>query len=267
MSPLADIRVGNSRHILYYLEDQLAVLDRANTWYLDSTFKITKRPFQQLFSVHAFVKGDSGQQKQVPLAFFMMSSRTKRDYKKVLKRLKKTLPSSGSRVEEMVVDFESGMWSAIRLVFPEVHVRGCLFHWNQAVWRHCQQFGLVIPFNTDVSFRQYIKKLMALPFLPHEHIPRAFYKLQERTNSPPLIQLCEYIESTWIISTKWAPSSWTVFLQSTRTNNDVEGWHRRINFKAGRHGLHFYKLVHLLHREASLVSVQMKLIKESKLAR
>ncbi|KAH3748838.1 hypothetical protein DPMN_183294 [Dreissena polymorpha] len=34
--------------------------------------------------------------------------------------------------------------------------------------------------------------------------------------------------------------------QTVRTNNDVEGWHRRINTRAGRADLGFYMLVPLI---------------------
>ena len=94
----ADIRDGDCRHIVFCTGDQLSVLDRARTWYMDSTFKVVKRPFTQLLSIHAFVKGDSGEQKQIPLVFGLMSSRTKRSYKKVLKKVKTLMPSGGSQL-------------------------------------------------------------------------------------------------------------------------------------------------------------------------
>lgn len=43
-------------------------------------------------------------------------------------------------------------------------------------------------------------------------------------------------------------------MQSVRTNNDIEGWHRSLNRRvAGRYGLPLYMFVALLHKEARLM--------------
>ena len=60
----------------------------------------------------------------------------------------------------------------------------------------------------------------------------------------------------------------SVFMQSVRTNNDLEGWHRGLNSRAsGKSGLPFYLLVKFLYREARLTSLQMRLVSERKLKR
>jgi hypothetical protein len=62
------------------------------------------------------------------------------------------------------------------------------------------------------------------------------------------MDLTKYIEKTWITSSVWPVHSWSVFMRPTRTNNDVEGWHHRLNKdkKVGRtkkvHGFLFRKL-------------------------
>jgi hypothetical protein len=79
-----DVRVGDSRHLLFASDDQLAILKKAKRWYLDGTFKVVREPFTSLFSIHAFVRsGDCA--KQLPLVYVLMSSRRTRDYVAVLK--------------------------------------------------------------------------------------------------------------------------------------------------------------------------------------
>ena len=57
-------------------------------------------------------------------------------------------------------------------------------------------------------------------------------------------------------------------MQSIRTNNDFEGWHHSLNRRAaGQCGLPLYMFVALLHKEASLVSVQIRLVSERRLKR
>ena len=44
--------------------------------------------------------------------------------------------------EKFHIDFEAGMLKAIERVFPDSEVKGCLFHFTQAVWRKVQAVGL-----------------------------------------------------------------------------------------------------------------------------
>ena len=110
----------------------------------------------------------------------------------------------------------------------------------------------------------YLHKLYALPFLYSEHIQEAFTKLQEKALSVGFCSLCDYICSTWIESTVSRPpppQSWSVFNQSVRTNNDVEGWHGRLNYRAGN-GNPPFCIVVLLDRESHLLKLQLQLARE-----
>lgn len=73
--------------------------------------------------------------------------------------------------------------------------------------------------------------------------------------------------ATWLESTVWPPSTWSVFGCSVRSNNDVEGWHRRLNAKAQHGQLNLYLLLSLLASEAAIVNVTVTAMKESAVVR
>ena len=107
---------------------------------------------------------------------------------------------------------------------------------------------------------------MALPFLPHETVAATFDSLKPEAKTEPLQQFISYIEENWIRSTVWPPKCGSVFMQSIRTNNDIEGWHHSLNRRvAGRYGLPLYMFVALLHKEARLMLLEIRLVSERKL--
>ena len=109
---------------------------------------------------------------------------------------------------------------------------------------------------------------MALPFLPHGEIEPMFVRLHAQATTAILQRFMEYISETWIYSNTWPPSSWSVFMKAVRTNNDVEGWHNSLNRRAsGRCQMAFYLLINLLHSEARLTALHVRLVSEQKLKR
>ena len=83
---------------------------------------------------------------------------------------------------------------------------------------------------------QVCREMMALPLLPHEHIVAAFDLLAARVTAttPMLLELVAYMRSTWITGAVFTPRDWCVYRQVVRTNNDVEGWHYRLNHRGKR---------------------------------
>ncbi|XP_060561257.1 uncharacterized protein LOC132721027 isoform X1 [Ruditapes philippinarum] len=106
---------------------------------------------------------------------------------------------------------------------------------------------------------KYLRQLMALPFLPVNHIVPTFRELQGQATNPQIVAFCIYLESQWIGNPSFPVSLWCVFRQPVRTNNDVEGWHHRIDRKAGGCSMSFYRLVPLLRREADTVGQTLQL--------
>ncbi|XP_076113413.1 uncharacterized protein LOC143081063 [Mytilus galloprovincialis] len=171
---VGDITVRDKRHIMFATQEQLQLLQTAKKWYLDGTFKVVKKPFYQLFSIHAFIQKDNCM-KQIPLLFVLMSRREKKDYKAVFTRLVELIPQH--RVQAFCLDFEAGAWSAVKSVFPNADIKGCAFHWGQAVMRKVANLGLKTAYSADKAVNVFIKKVLALPYLPAGHIIPAYRQL------------------------------------------------------------------------------------------
>ena len=195
-----------------------------------------------------------------------MSSRKKRDYKHVLQSIVDLADTVA--VERVTVDYEHAIWRTIPKVFPTVTIHGCGFHWAQAVWRQVQAHGLQVAYRQDCGTHRFIRKLLALPYLPCEDVTTAFDELISSTAlTPNLITLVAYIRNQWITSTIFPPPSWSVYKGNVRTNNDVEGWHNRLNSHAGKSQLPFYVLTTLLKEEAEDIDMTLKLVSDRKIKR
>lgn len=52
-------------------------------------------------------------------------------------------------MDTFIVDFEAGMWQGLRDVFEEPQIRGCAFHFGQALFRKVQELGLQVIISND----------------------------------------------------------------------------------------------------------------------
>jgi len=259
-----DIKIDGQRHLIFATDYMLQLLGKADTWYMDGTYKIVKAPFLQLFSIHAFVRTREVI-KQIPLCFVVMSAKRERDYEVVLRTIRQKIRQRPV-VQDVVTDFEKSLWKAVEIVMPGVRHRGCVFHWSQAVWRQMQKVsGLIAQYKRHGDAYRALRLVFALPFLPAENIVAAFSSMTAKLEEFGFRKVVKYIHKAWIVSNRWPPRTWSVFNQAIRTNNDLEGWHHRINRKAQRADLNLYLLIQLLYSESKMVVVNIRLISDKKI--
>jgi len=70
--------------------------------------------------------------------------------------------------------------SNIKSHFPEAQIHGCFFHLCQSVWRKVQSMGFENRYKTDEQFREKIKMVTALAFVPVADVTEKFDSLMEQ---------------------------------------------------------------------------------------
>ena len=258
------------RIIILSSRKMLTLLKAAEYWFCDGTYKVVRKPFYQLWSIHVFIQSGHSM-KQIPVAFVLMSHRRQKDYETVLYHLRRKVGSFN--IQRVVLDFEAAAWQAFRSYMPHVTVKGCMFHFTQAIFRKVQLQGLQASYNEKSDVYRLCKSLMALPMLPELVIVEAFEALIENVYTAHIeadnrVQhLVEYVRKTWIESRLFTPRSWCWFNEGVRTNNDTEGWHNKLNTEARSSKLPTYRLISILGSQANLVTIQVGMVKLGKLRR
>ena len=69
----------------------------------------------------------------------------------------------------------------------------------------------------------------------------------------------------WIDNSIYTVRRWSVYKKHTRTNNDVEGWHYKLNTTVNKGKTNIYQLIHILHVLASEILLQCTLICANKI--
>ena len=75
--------------------------------------------------------------KQVPVLFVVMSGKRTVDYAAIFEWIKSSSDNQMA-VKTITADFEAAVWKAAKNTFHGISLHGCLFHWNQAVYRKIQ---------------------------------------------------------------------------------------------------------------------------------
>ena len=237
--------------------------------YCDGTFDISPTFFKQVYTFHVIINGTN-----IPLAYALLPNKNQVTYKKVFKMIKsylKILP------ESINMDFEKAAMNAAKLVF-KCKIYGCFFHLSQSFWRRVQKLGLVKKWYSS-EFRNSFKKMQALAFLPVKDTVEGF-EILKNSCPPSFNPLLVYLENNYIgklkknslsfrVEPRFPIETWNlhnrVKKNLPRTNNNVEGWHSRIQADTRKH-LTVPKVVELFRQEQSLAETDyIKLLNGEKL--
>lgn len=185
-----------------------------------------------------------------PLIWILMTRRTIDAYTSALNFVKKNIIDLDGAAG-IIIDYENAMRIALKNVFPNIPVYGCLFHFTQALYRKMAsmpELFKIVRSNQDAKFL--FRKFLALAFLPADKVKDVFVLLLrealETYKFNEFAPFIEYFKNQWLIRVK--PVHFSVFKLETRTTGSAEAFNGKINKTFRTHGA-FFQFVEALQNE------------------
>jgi len=242
---------GDNRRILIFGSQRLLEkLKGAQWWVADGTFKACPPPFRQLYTVHARVNGTFP-----PCLFAFLPNKRQVTYEAFWGAVRELVTGEGP--QQALLDFEQASLNGFRSKFDDSEVKGCFFHFCQAIIKRVAELGLKKAyFCRESKVRLSIKSLMALSTVPEEDVVHAFETLlnsdifpgndesddeddeRRQREAEKMQDLVSSVERTYIRgrnnqAPRFAIELWNTreaaLTKSPRTTNGAEGWHSSVN--------------------------------------
>ena len=255
-----DINGGTPNRIVGFSSNQLIrALAETDRLQIDGTFNCVPNIFEMLTIIHGKVLGV-----WEPLAFFLMPNKQQVTYEAMWHYLHdacRQLTGHYPMCNYFLADFElasiaaiSGRWP----VHPPPTIKGCLFHFNQAVLRNTQRLGLQIAYQQDPDVQKMVRRLMALPLVQIDHLDEAFTDVIMADMPEPghaahqnCHALLDYFLTTWLQpNARYNRQMWNHFNEDAdRTINAAESRHHALNSISRNHRLNVHEFVKELRVE------------------
>ena len=137
--------------------------------YADGTFKIAPDLFLQVYTIHCVVEG-----RCLPMVCCLLPRKTADIYEKLLRVVQKKMTRPP---KSFTSDFELALIKAVLLIWPEVSIYLCFFHFKQTMWRKIQDlfrdlFNELKESTTLSEASKYPQRSQAdsREYLPHQYI-------------------------------------------------------------------------------------------------
>ena len=198
----------------------------------------------------------------IPLAYGLIPGRTNSLYTTLFEALDRFGPYNPRSV---LCDYEIGLHNAVTNKWPNTTLRGCHFHYTQALWRHLQRVDLVPEYQVENSpIRVAFKMLTALPFVPENLITTAWRQLRP-TLPQNMATFIDYYESTWVGTAHADPlfphsrcnQNDATALLLPRSSNIAEGWHHDFNAMISGSNPSMWNFLQCLKNEQNITDVKM----------
>lgn len=254
-----DSTIEGERIFIFGVENARWHLESASINFMDGTFDICSAQFVQLYSIHIDAGSNHEETNVQPIIFALLPRKTEATYKRLFQTIKNWAPKWKPNL--IKIDFEVAAINALRSVNRTTKISGCNFHFMQCLWRKIQEIGLAREYRENEEIKRFCRMCGALSLIPLEFVVDGWLAIfGEAPESDKLRQFADYFIDQWLDNDKMNIDVWNVSKQRHRTNNVVEGWHRRMNKFVGRNTPNIYYLVGKLREEAIHSSFILKQI-------
>jgi hypothetical protein len=185
-----------------------------------------------------------------------LPDKTQLTYKTIFEKVKEVILQKYKTIhlKKVMADFESALLNQIKATFSMAVIKGCWFHFNQAIMRKLFNLGKSIVFKINLKysliyskgfkleyfnnfdFKIWVRRFGALALLPIGNLMEAWKIIIDTILVPKtteLVKFIKYIVDVWIIGKKgsnFSPEVWNCHeCIGHRTNNNLEGFHSQLN--------------------------------------
>ena len=252
---------AEDRILIFGTAQNLRYLCLATEIFMDGTFKSAPEMFTQVYSIHVKVM-----ECMVPVVVALLPKRDTQTYRRMFQLLQQAAERFGHRLQPQTVciDFEKAMIECVNQLFPSSRIRGCLFHFTQAIWRKVQALGLTNKYTENQSFNRLVRRSSALPLIPLESVDEVWMEALNELTDEDVIPFMDYVTTTWVDTSAaiFPKEMWNHFdnIDGFRTNNHLEAWHGVLNRELGRPHPNIYKLIELLQTKQQEVEHKLRLL-------
>lgn len=221
--------VSKSMNIVVWASDfQINRLRLSNHWYVDGVFTVVPIGYHQLLTIcirdpnTGFVK---------PALWGLLSSKEEDCYMelfRIIKNLITSLSTVKCELSNVTLDFEPGLMNGFAVVFPDVRIIGCLFHFKQALFREAQQQRLTTQERMDKT-KEIISLLGSLCWNGDiKLVQKKFNEMERIEEDSEYIGLIEYYKKNWLPRLKSGLIDYSNTEDNFRSNSVIEQYNAHI---------------------------------------
>ena len=131
--------------------------------------------------------------------------------------------------------------AAVETDFAIVRFRACYFHFSKAVLSKFKDLRLFTPYKNDRRLKRFVRKFIAVGFLPVFLVRQKFLEVLQETMTRLLVSrftnlsvFLKYFEATWLC--QFPPNIYNVYARPSnlRTIKGCEVYKNRLNTRVGR---------------------------------